>query len=451
MKPLKQPWSPYGGNPYGRVASILPADLHRSIAENAVAALRTGIPVQLLDGHVASGPLLPGRGRNRRRDRVEHLDEQIATLEKIIRNARRNANTTDDDEVAQSFLADAEDAQERLRKAREAQAELELQTDNGKIPSAFESGADYLAHALARLACCEKKGSPELNEPISRVVKFTSIDTSEPGWATLGFELLVPADGRVARLGPIYAKVVNHAYRNTLRKNLEPDDNRHLLIDWAIAHGLTDRLQHKSPDRILEEIRAALVARGHSPLGAGLLLRSGLEPIYRIIGQTLWKEPLPADLDPGYAAHIVRTYTSADFSWTMREHSIDCTERQTLIDIVWKFGGLANLGEVEALIVGTSLSRQRVTVLSRTQQVGHAPAWLGCLRRSGNWANKAAAFKKILHVVDCPHCGGHARHAVRTPETPGGLLCPDCRRTPDLDSPVFPPVYLATSRKPSDC
>jgi hypothetical protein len=279
------------------------------------------------------------------------------------------------------------------------------------------------------------------------VLEFTSIDTTEPGWATVGFELLAPADGRVARIGPIYARVANHAYRNTLRKNVERDENHRLIIDWATAHGLTERLRHQSSDRILEEVRLELIAHGYSPLAAGLLLRSGLEPLDCVIGHELWDEPLPADVDPAYLDHIVRTYTSPDFSWIVREHSIDSTERQTLIDIVWNLGGTAHLGEVEALLEGTSLTRQRVTVLTRPQVLGNAPAWLECLRRSGNWAKRAAAWNKVLHVVRCPHCGGHARHAVRTPETAGGLLCPDCRRTPEPDSPVFPSVYLATSRE----
>jgi hypothetical protein len=448
VKPKQQPWSPASGKPTDRVASILPEELHRAIADSAVAALRTGIPLQLLDGHVASGPFLPGRGRHRRRDRAKHLDEQIAELERTIRNARRNANATDDDEVAQGFLSDAEDAQTRLRKARLARAELDVEADGGAVPTTFESGADYLAHALARLACCEKKGSPELNEPISRVLEFTSIDTSEPGWATFGFKLLIPADGRVARLGPIYARVANCAYRNTLRKNVELDEGHRLLFDLATAHGLTERLQHTSADRVLEEVRVELITHGYSPLAAGILLRSGLEPIYRVIGHELWNEPLPADLDPAYATHLVRIYRSPDFAWTVREHSIDCSTRQALIDIVWNLGATANLGEIEEALEGTSLTRQRVTVLARPQQLGDAPVWHSCLRRTGNWAPRAPITKKILHVVDCPHCGGHARHAVRTPETPGGLLCPDCRRSPDTDSPVFPPVYLATSREP---
>ncbi len=44
-------------------------------------------------------------------------------------------------------------------------------------------------------------------------------------------------------------------------------------------------------------------------------------------------------------------------------------------------------------------------------------------------------------LLECPHCGGWASHSIVTPETRPGVLCPDCRRTPDLESPVFPEWY----------
>lgn len=64
------------------------------------------------------------------------------------------------------------------------------------------------------------------------------------------------------------------------------------------------------------------------------------------------------------------------------------------------------------------------------------------LERSGDWTVGKKAGRAVVRLVDCPHCGGWASKSLWVPETPRGLLCPDCLRMPVEGSPVFLQDYL---------
>jgi hypothetical protein len=401
-----------------------------------------GLPAEFLDGHtVTRADGLLGAIRDQRGDRLDHLDQELADARRRLNRARANANDEEDSELAAEYRADARHQMDRIRHLEDQRAQQAVTTD-GASAAEFTSGADYVAHALARLATIERDTHGAIGDALSHILDFTDIDVTEPGIVTLSFHIKVPADGRVARLGPLHATVRNHAYRNTIARDARGDVPRRILASMATANGLASQLG-SSPHQVLTEVVDALRTAGYTPLAAGTAVRSGLGPLYAVLAHYLWDEPLPAGLEPAYARHIVATYRNPDFAWDHRYHALDCTLRQQLIDAVHAAGGCLTMAEAIERLAGTKVDNPRISNFTRTQHLGDAPPWPPCLQRRGNWARQAPRTARSLATHTCPHCGGRATKAVRTPETPNGLLCPTCRRTPDEDSPTFPTDYLS--------
>ncbi len=435
-------WTNDAGHAADRIASLAPAEVHQAICQAAIDAIRAGLDAELLDGHVVTrADGLIGATRDRRNDRITHLDRELADARRRLDRARANANNEDDPDLAQEYRDDARRQMDRIRELQTERTRL-ADTGNDDLGATFDSGADYVAHALARLATIERDAHGTIGDALAHIVDFTDIDVSQPGVAHLEFHVKVPADGRVARLGPIRATVNNHAYRNTIAQDARGDVARELLARNATAHGLATRLR-SSPHHVLVEVTETLQAHGFTQLAAGTAARSGLRPLYAVLAYHLWNEPLPADLDPAYVGHVLATYQNPDFAWNLRYHALDCTLRQHLIDAAVHAGGTITVADAAARLHGTGVDEIRITIFTRVQHLGDTPPWLPCLQRSGNWTRQAPRTGKHLTTITCPHCGGRATKAVRTPETPDGLLCPACRRTPRPGSPIYPADYLA--------
>lgn len=435
-------WTNDAGRAADRIASVNPAELHRAICQAAVDGIRAGLPAELLDGHtVTRADGLLGAIRDQRGDKLAHLDQEIAAAHRQREQARNNANRASTSELAAEFLEDASTLLDRARQLEKQRAEL-LATDDTAPVTEFDSGADYVAHALARLATIERDAHGAIGDALSHILDFTDVDVTEPGRVGLTFHIKVPADGRVARLGPLHASVRNHAYRNTVARDARGDIPRRVLAGVATANGLASQLG-TSAHQILTEVTAELHKAGYTPLAAGTAVRSGLGPVYAVLTHDLWNEPLPDHLDPDYVAHILTTYKNPDFAWDHRYHALDCTLRQQLIDTVHAAGGVITMADAVSRLTGTRVDHLRIANFTRTQQVGDAPPWPPCLERQGNWARQAPRTMRFLTTHTCPHCSDPITKAVRTPETADGLLCRICRRTPRPDSPTYPDDYLA--------
>jgi hypothetical protein len=116
--------------------------------------------------------------------------------------------------------------------------------------------------------------------------------------------------------------------------------------------------------------------------------------------------------------------------------------RQQLVDAVAARGGFVAYSDVIGDLAQTKVDDQRITVFSRTQQLGEVPPWEPCVERSGRWAQYAPRAERAIRLRSCPHCGGRASKVIRVPEVRSCVLCPDYRRMPTADSPVFPGAYV---------
>ncbi len=435
-------WTDDRGNLSRRLASIRPAELHQALTGAAIEGIRHGLPAELLDGYEAArnGRSL-GYQLDRRQTRLEHLDEQIGQCEREAANARRNANLTDDDDLARQFMDDSSEARRRAAKMRGERDDLK--NSIGTLGISFASEADYLAHGLARLASIDGKADGAFGDALSQILTITRMDTTtEPGQVVVTFTLAVPADGLVARLGPLTCRVANRAYPGTLGHTLPAPISELPLVVGARAHGVLDRLRHTNPHAVLRTVGEALTAKDYSSIAAGTLIRADRASLHAVIAADLWGDMLPAELDPAYADHVTRIYKAPAFSWNPRYYELDPARRQLLVDTVREAGGRIGMTDLLLKLEGTGIDHLRVGALSRQQQCGDAPVWEACLVRVGDWAQSAPRSGRSLALVPCPHCGASATRVLRTPEASYGLLCDDCRRTPDLESPIYPSDYF---------
>ena len=435
-------WSDDRGRVGERVATIRPAELHRAIAEAAARAIRAGVQAELLDGRRAArlGQLL-GAGPDRRATRLDYLDERIAEAERRATNARRNANSADDPDLADELLADAKDARDEVVRLRDERAQLAARHEG--LPDVFESDADYVARALANLANIEHTADGEVGEALSHILRIEGMAVTDDGsHVDVSFRIDVPADNRVARLGPVTCRVANRAYRNTLGSTL----GSHPLVTTAVRHGLGAAVRHCNDTTVLRAVADTMLARGYSQLAASIAVRATIPSLHAVIAHDLWGDPIPVGLDVEYVALILAVYKAPGFAWNRHRHTVDPTERQALVDLVAQAGGRV---DVAGLAGRLGARRAHLTqVFSRPQKVGDAPVWEPCLCRGGQWqqGRRAEGTERYLALVSCPHCGGHATVVARTPETPACLLCPTCRRMPTPGSPVFPDDYFLPAR-----
>jgi hypothetical protein len=424
-----------------RIASISADELHKAMVAAAVDALRHGAGLDLLDGlEYWRMSDITVRTVDTRARRISALREDLASATAAYRNARSNANATDNERLRADLLADAQEEAVRVAALEEELEELSVQPANGILPATFESECDYVAHGLAALLTCGEHASRELADALSRVIElgdFRRIPTSDPPQVEVEFFLLLPADGKVAKFGPITCRVRNRAYSKTLRDSGDAERARALLsghLPAQIARGGT--VAHKAATAL----RTLLVEQGWSLGAAGLLSRSGAAPLYAVAARVLWGQPPPQDLDPSYVDLVIATYSRPDFNWH-HTHAIDCRLRQLAVDQVVAAGGRMLYAELEAALADTKVDDVRITIFSRDQTLGNSPTWYPCLRREGDWRQHSPKAGRSLAAIACPHCGGWASRVVRTPETPACLLCPDCLRMPVPTSPRFPLLY----------
>ncbi len=428
-----------------RVASIDPAEFHGAVQAAAVAALRDGAPVELLDGvEFWRMSDLNARVTDTRGRRIAMLGEELADARRAYDQARRNANSTTNEKLRADYLADSEREADRITALEADLASAEAQPDSAATPDAFDSDCDFLAHALAGLTVHGEHAPAEYVDALSRVIEFdafTPIHTTDPPQVEVTFHLLLPADGRVARFGPITCRVQNRAYRNTLRDNGETQRARALMHQRLRQEGHADL--DAAPHRAVDSLRDLLVTQlGWTRHAARTLATSGVGALYDIAAHLLWGDPLPAGLDPAYVELVTTTYQDPGFRWNPHRHALDCTLRQTAVDAVVAAGGHLGFTELETALTNTTVDDVRITVFSRDQTIGNGPTWHPCLERRGDWIQQHPKSGRSLAAATCPHCNGFASRVVRTPETPADLLCPTCHRMPTTDSPTYPDTYL---------
>jgi hypothetical protein len=421
------------------VASVSPEQLHQAIADSIIDALNNGIDVELLDGLFTwSTDSTFGTIGDQRDLQRRQLTDEVSIAEVYARNARDNANRTDNEALRTDLLKDAADATDKAKRARERLTEIETtRPARAGSPSDFTGELDFFAHAIGNLARTSGTVEKEMAAGLARILEFTDIDTSGYPDVTFTFNVLIPANRQVARLGPLHATVTNRGYPALLAPDVVPDPagtgqdkRRYLNIDGSLVQR----------SRLQRDLIKAGWARHPASVACSSQLPSVLRAVRHLAGQT----EAPEGLDPLFIDHLRTTYTSPDFRWRNGRHLTTSAARQVLNDLLVGLGGTLNADDADSALKGTELGRSDLALFSVEQAKDQAIPWSPTVDRMGDWA-RGFGRDHSVRLIACPHCGGWASKCIRAPEVPSCVICPDCRRMPTDGSPQFPSDYIEAS------
>lgn len=146
---------------------------------------------------------------------------------------------------------------------------------------------------------------------------------------------------------------------------------------------------------------------------------------------------LPTSLDERYVHRVRTAYLGDRMAWRSAKWYVNCWHRQRVIDHLVEYGPQTAAEISEAM---RSFGFHDQQVLQITQDRGNAVPWPPPVAPTAAYSGNPRQPRKF-RLRECPHCNGMASIAVRVPELKFGVLCPDCMRTPEADSPVYPDAY----------
>ena len=328
----------------------------------------------------------------------------------------------EDDEVRAQYQQDARTA---TREAAALQLDLSRlrQEDAQVLPATFKSEVDYLIRGLATIARGNVAPRDERHALHTVIEDFRIEECGDAARWTL--HLLVPADGRVAVLGPftdvvpVIGRRVTPAEKKA-RKNTTADARiRRTLIGQLLDAGFPDCL-----------------ARAASFAPTTHLARALLND------DVLWPDCADGFDHAAFNRHV-RASWPRNGAWSKGIYCHTNPKRQAIVDLVAGLGGQARLDQIEAVAedLGFQVSDVYPLTDEKTSRNPAIPRWPAPVRRCGAWSAATLAEASIVESIRCPRCGEPATAVVRVPEVPGALLCRRCLVAPAHPDLQFPPLY----------
>ena len=370
---------------------------HAALATAIADGIRDGLPADLDSSLFQSTGPLPklDAGRARARRLANRLQEERAGLER----ARRNARLAEDDEVAVMFISDLKHHRSEVERLEIELEVLEAEIEDPVLGESFESSADLIAHAVARLALAETSAPAGLRDGL-RAILYD--ERWEMDGDTIHFETMLelPHEQGTVHFGPVKGSV---SCKPTRHGRAATFYRRRASREQLIAAGLDER-------------PARCAAASTDP------------NLVEVLMTHLAGDRLPNGVESEWAAHVISVYTDPGFSWNKNKWRLDEDVRRSVLGHLIAAGGTLSVQELDDL----SVNREQVRYLSRDTA---APSGQPIVRKTGRGDSLS------YHLLECPHCGGSVSHSVVTPETRPGVLCTTCWRAPTDSSPVFPENY----------
>lgn len=390
------------------IARISRADLHQSIATEVVTAIKEGLPAHLdTSRSLDLASLVPISSRHAR---IRALHSQIDAAEEKVRRSKRNADLAADDDSASLFVDDTKRHYRELQRLREelATAESDAADHEPTLDGPFETNAALAVAGLAALANTPRHGPTELRSALRTVLtkETMTVDTRTVTWQ---LTLLLPHEEGVVELGPIRGTVKNRkrpprgdTTDQTTQSTHKDDPIRRARIRDLVEAGLNKRAASSIASCPYPELEATL--RAH-----------------------LADRPVPNGIDPSWAGHVINLYTNPDFSWRPGRWRLPAQTRAEALKLVKDAGGNIPLEDLQQ-----HFTTDQIRTLTRQTNTPTGAPILTITGRRGH---------RIVHLIDCPHCGGAASLSCLTPETAIGILCPTCMKLPTKNSATFPEWY----------
>jgi hypothetical protein len=390
------------------VAVVNRRELHHSIVDEVQAAIREGLPASLDknrftmsgDTNISSSAGL-----------AASLQRKLAATTRSLERARRNANQADEDAAGDLFVADVKRLFAEQQKISDEISLLEKTSKMKTLGQTFETNGALAAHALGALRNAGSIGSNELKSALRTVISNESM-TPKDGrveW-TLCIEL-PHADG-IITLGPITGTV-----ENKRRLNYTPE--------VRLIRGPGIHLRRRDLNVRIKELEE----KGLGHLAASCAVKCAHLDLIKALDSALEKTPLPKQINKKWASHVYKIYSSPEFVWSPNKWDLEDDLRRHLLKTLNDLGGSAT---------APTLAQHGVTAhqLKYLSHDSDAPSGARIVTATGTRANR------LYSLIICPHCKGYASESVVTPETSGGVMCPKCMKTPDINSPKFPAWYL---------
>lgn len=445
----------------GRVSMIA---VNRAMVVTAAHALRHGVEIERLDGLASWRASRDGLTiTDTRASRLTDLRARAAAAQRSAATARAQAREAEDDGAddgtVKLFKADAIELTRKAAKLAQELHELETTvaaeetTDSPAGVGALHSEGALLAKALTALWAQGRMADSEQALAVRTI--FEGPYMWPDGMNVHGrFSMLLPADGGVMRLGPMFFTLPNETASATELVALRM---RNQASDVPGAGTLRSATVQPGRVRLGGDVTPAtrsahemLVAAGLSSKAAWVVTFAPFPELREVLLASLNGTKLPEVADerwvaPEWRQHLLQRYTDPTFAWSRNRHTMLSWVRQMLADTCLANGGLSRreLLELLARYRFHSTVLHGLTNVAGTTKKHQGPPWLPSVQRDGNWkrCSDASQLGGVVNI-SCRHCGDPATLVVRSPETAEGLLCGGCEHLPrtDLVVPV-PQAY----------
>ena len=422
------------------LTTIYTQALHQSLADGIIAAIRDGVPITLLEGRRV--------WREQHRWRIsDDASPAVALRRQLDRATKQRDNLTD---------SIAEATSPTLRKTWQQRAD-ELQSDIDALqaqldgldtepsppaPDRFGSELGFLAACLAVLAKTDNVADADVGEALATILDRITIRPDGPNQVAWHAHVNVLADGGVARA--VASGTTSTEQPRRIRSVAAW--RTHMLADYMTEPLTLDELARRYDKTSTELVRKALIAELHGHglhANARTILLFYSTPTAR---QTIWaslhQQPWPDDIDPRYGDALTAAYLDDPPNRGLTGPARTEPRMQAFLDYLTAHGGSAPRAQ---LLAATGLRKADLTnaLTERPATSGERTA----ARRPRSLRAHPDDRDRIA-LIDCLHCTGWASIASRLPETPEGLLCPDCHRMPAADSPTYPNDYITRWQRP---
>lgn len=400
-------------------------ELHRSIVRDVAHTLRNGAVAEYLDGHASylaldRAVLVDAAGHRRRELSLQH-DQ----AEQRARRLRTYAADAHDQQEARELLAQARQESAKATRLGEALERLAQRSDQATLPQEFEGEVAFIVAGLSALLADSGRMPAEGRSALQSLISDFHL-VVEPPVVRWSLCLLLPADGRVVRLGPFEGSV---AARGRVRTQAESR-----FQDAETADAVSRR--HLRSDLVAAGVPSALA-------GAALLAPGGYLRAVLLGRDVRWPGCAPDFDHESFNAHVRQCWADLG-GWGRGVYAQTSPQRQRLADLVARHGGHISLADLRPMLSSIQMKPNDVYTLTLPKRSKNpaTPPWPPTVLREGDWGSGSPATMSIVVSPRCQLCHGPATVVVRVPEVPDALLCARCRVMPSRPDLVFPPMYL---------
>lgn len=420
------------------------ADLHHAIAVETASALERGIHAQIL----APRDSWPALKQQSQPTQGPVASSNERDLNKAYRAARlAHESYEGDDQAHEDMLrARSDDALRNYKAARRERLSAPSASSSEATITFIEHPSDLLLAALAELGTTIGPVPIDHADKIAQVLQnFRGSVSADGFWIDWSIEAHVPGEVGTLVLGPITGRLRNRVSGTTRKSTdaIQPERDD-VILDALLQRGIPMRDLQDANATHGANMRLRLRERLESRYG--LTRRTSTSVLTCVVPETraaLWAlirgEPVET-VTPEFADHLRQVYlvdgVKARGWWTPNP-----TQNNIRPVLLAQGGSITSCRSRDAFQAAgipdhwpghNCAPVSKTPYLLRTDRPNAA--------RPSDCTTPRCAHS-TWSFLPCPHCPGAASLSVRVPEVESQVICPDCMRSPDPNSPRYPDAY----------